>query len=135
MSPLNQEWLIIPIRTPAEYQLASWAIGRTLTTFEVAFSGKYIHSIPAMPRLFSSKLLIPADSLIIEEMDYQLTIAIRDDDDAVYFDPVVGDRLMHRIRQSIADQRIKRLFACRFVHYPSETLTSHANKPKFRLVS
>jgi len=136
MGPLEQEWMMIPIRTPMEYQLVSWALGRTLSTFEASCAGHYLEHVPHMPRLSSSKLLLAADTLLIEELDYQLTIATRDDDDACYFDPTVGDKLMQRIRQKVADLRIKRLFACRFVRQPNDGgAKSGAEKLTLRLVS
>ncbi len=135
MGPLNQEWMVIPIRTPAEYQLVSWALGRTLATFEASVAGGYLDCVPTMPRLFSNKLYILADNLLIEEVDYQLTVATRDDDDAAYFDPQMGDHLVIRIRQKMADLRIKRLFACRFVRHQEDGGDDDREQFKLRLVS
>lgn len=120
MGSLKKEWMIVPIRSTDEYLLISWAIGRALSTFESARSSQYLEYIPVMPRLYANRVVMQADSLLIEELDYQLTVATRDDDDAAYFDPVLGDRLMQRIRQKVSDLRVKTLFACRFVRRPGD---------------
>jgi hypothetical protein len=59
--------------------------------------------IPPAPVLEARTLRVPFNVDSLEEFDYQLTIGMRDNEEKVPpgMDPVVGDRLAHRLRAAL----------------------------------
>ena len=86
--------------TEEEAAVARWAIGEWTATFtEVVVKG-YLRRLPPAPALNDRTLQVPLHLEALEELDYQLTIGLRDGEERapVGTDPKVGDRVARRIR-------------------------------------
>lgn len=71
-----------------ELAIAQWAAKHTRSTFEEVVRRGHLKRMPPMPSFEGPVLVLPAVIDTLEEMDYQLTVGLRDnpDSESVGFD-------------------------------------------------
>lgn len=86
-----------------EAAAAQWAIGEWVATFAQVVAKGHMRRSPPAPALDGMTLRLPLNIDALEELDYQLTIGMRDHEERmpVGLDPAVGKRLATRIRTEL----------------------------------